>query len=438
MNKVRGGMEFPAGRLRQIAPPPTHLTAGPVLLRVPHRPEVHTGQPITAGQALTDPRGGGVGCHVSPYDGTVERMEPIDSPDTDQRLYELQLSPGVAEAETSLPVEPPVGRKLANWLAALRKIDPWAELDGGVGLLPQLEAARQRKPDTVILNGVDRFPPYPDSSSLLAGLPDAAATGLRLLADLVDVDRAELVVSRETQVAAHLRIQCRRHAVRLAPIHNIYPSADPTLLTWLVAPDARRVPARSNPVAQRALIVNPWTAIRLGRWITRRRFDIVRPMLIGWPEAGTRLTVRYGIPGQALTHLHERLARIAETAGSRILVGHPMTGHRAHEGDVEDGEPFAAVVPHHESLLTVLGSETALERDEQPCITCGWCAHVCPTQLRPAHLLRLCRRGGPADVLLTNLAWCIDCGLCSHVCPSDLPLTQSFRQMSTRFERILK
>jgi electron transport complex protein RnfC len=121
----------------------------------------------------------------------------------------------------------------------------------------------------------------------------------------------------------------------------------------------------------------------------------------------------------------------------QVLLGHPMNGRKLFSSGSEV-DPYDVLVPEDELLLTCLAMDAPAVGQVQACISCGWCAEVCPTRLRPAEMYRLCKRGGPADVLLPQLNWCLDCGLCSYVCPSSLPLTQTFRQMTARFERILK
>jgi electron transport complex protein RnfC len=324
---------------------------------------------------------------------------------------------------------------LSNWLQAMRKLDAWVDPDGAIGLLPQLEAALERPPNTVILNALDRFSPYPDASSLVVSFPDDAVAGLRLLGDLLGVRQPIIAMSKSVPPPGRLRNDCRRNKTRIESIVNRYPTSDSTLVAHLIASGKRRLRPHTNPVAQGVLLVRPWSAIRLGRWLARKRFDTVRPMLLAWPEPGVRLSVRYAWPGQPLLSVHERLASAARTTPNRILFGHPMTG-RCAIIDAPTDDPEDLTVPDHESLITLLGMDSAPPRAPELCISCGWCAHVCPTRLRPADLWRLCRRGGPADVLINDLSWCIDCGLCTHVCPSALPLAQSFRQMSERFGRI--
>ena len=82
-------------------------------------------------------------------------------------------------------------------------------------------------------------------------------------------------------------------------------------------------------------------------------------------------------------------------------------------------------MPEGELLLSVLGEVHPLT--PSPCIACGWCADVCPTELRPANLYARAARHPDGDLFMADLEWCIDCGLCTHVCPSGLPLAQTFR-----------
>jgi len=318
MNRVRGGMEFAAGRLTSISPPPAKMPAQPIMLRVTDRPEVHTGQSVRQGQPLTLPRSRASGSHVCPMNGTVRRMEPVEEvdevdPDGSGKRFEIEIAPIEPTIEPSVAAEPPTGRKAGNWLEAMREVDAWLDYDGGVGLLPQIEAGLQRPPDTIILNGLDRFPPYADSSSLLASFPDDAVEGLALLGELFGAKDVVIAVSKMLKVTGRLRSLCRRRPIRLAPVNNVYPMADPTLLIWSIAPGKRRLGPGNNPVSRGVLMVRPWTAIRLGRWLTRKRIELVRPMLLAWPEPGTRLSVRYAMPGQPLTTLHERIAGSAAT-----------------------------------------------------------------------------------------------------------------------------
>ena len=72
---------------------------------------------------------------------------------------------------------------------------------------------------------------------------------------------------------------------------------------------------------------------------------------------------------------------------------------------------------------------TALHSDsEQPCIRCGDCATVCPSQLHPQRLLLQLRDGQLQTAERDGALDCIECGRCDVVCPSRIPLLQRYRE----------
>ena len=65
----------------------------------------------------------------------------------------------------------------------------------------------------------------------------------------------------------------------------------------------------------------------------------------------------------------------------------------------------------------------------QPCIRCGECAYVCPTQLQPQSLFQLTETQNWKHLERDNsLSNCIECRACDLVCPSHIPLSHIFVQ----------
>lgn len=430
MAGAMGGMEFGTGPVVTVTPPPETVPAHPLQLRLLARPEVQVGQRVEVGQVLADTQDSGPAAAISPVRGRVlEITEVTDqhpgllAPPQWERAYDLLVQPDQPAVATAWDTPPPVDRRLVTWLHALRRIGPLGIHDGRIGLLAQLEQAVVRSPVMVVCTGLDAFPPYPDRSSLISSFPAEVAAGTRLLCDISGARHGRIIVSRQAGLLRKLKPRCRHERLRLMAVHNIYPAADPTLMLWRHVRRRIRMSREGQPMEHRILMVTPWTAIRLARWIDRARLDLARPVLVGWPHHDQPMGAAWAMPGQPVASLHVRLASaIASPAAGQVVIGDPMTGQAPPAA--LGGEP---VVPEAQCLVTLL--EPVVPPQPVPCIACGWCYDVCPTGVRPAPLLDRCRSPRRHSLrLLEDLSWCIDCGLCSHVCPSELPLAQTFRR----------
>ncbi len=425
MSKMRGGMEFVAGRPIRLPPPPESLSCGVLRLRCPERPEVVVGQMVRRGDPLTRPIRESVAFHLSPVAGTVRRVQPAEAAGAG---YDVVVEPSSPASPTTLDVAPPRGRKLDVWFNAIRQIGPWHDNDGNVGLIAQLDAARAAPPDTLICVGLDAFAPIADRSSLLVSFPDDAVLGTLVLADLLGVKQATMLAAKTAPVLARLRQSCRNYRLNLTAVHNVYPAAETTLVVAHHASGRRRLPHGSNPVTRGVVVVTPWTAIRIGRWYTLRRLDVARPVMIAWPTLDAPLTAHYALPGQELSSVDPRLA--PPMAKGLVVEGSPMTAPR-----LDHTTDAPAVVSGSGMVWTVLSELRA--SPPGACISCGWCGEVCPTRLQPIHLAQLCNSRRDDAAMLDQLPWCVDCGLCSYACPASIPLAQTLRGTVAAMSRML-
>ncbi|MCC6578836.1 MAG: 4Fe-4S dicluster domain-containing protein [Phycisphaeraceae bacterium] len=430
MRTMRGGMEFESGEMVEMSQPPERLATAKLRWRLRHRPEVPIGQIMESGQPLTKPTDPRYGGQSSPFDAKLEDVRECVE---DDGGWEVSLVPQEPDAPTSISLPAPRTRQLDPWLDLIRLHGPWDDQDGGVGLVAQMEAAKLTRAETVLCVGVDEFPPYPHHTSLLRSFPDAAVMGLRLMSDLVGASAPVMVIGPDGSLRQDLRGRCVDQWVKLVTTEGVYPQADPTLAVWCAAKGKRKLAPGRNPMEQRVVVIGPWTAIRLGRWLSRDRLDMVRPLWIGWPERDALMHAAWVWPGQSAFTLHTRLA--AETHGHEgVLVrGHPLTGQRLIPEEA-GANPFASI--EEAELITVCRPGPAVT--PSACISCSWCAQACPTSLRPARMYRRAQAPGRDLTLAESLQWCVDCGLCTQVCPSSLPLAATFRTARRRLAKMIR
>lgn len=418
---IRGGMEFKTGRPILIPQPPDSVVVHKLQLWCPTDPTVMPGGRVTTGQAIAPACPGRSGVRRSPACGVVQRITlGAKQGGWAGGVWVAIDAEGRAESAT-LDRPAPAGRKLGTWIDAMHDADLWPDADGAVGILAQLQAAAETRIDTVICVGVDRFPPYPDASSLLTSFAEPAVLGTSLIGDVVGAANVTMLAAKRPTLVRKLKKYCQSYRLRMKTIEPVYPAADPTVVAWSHASGRRRLPAGANPASVGVMLISPWTAIRIGRWFERSKLDIARPVLTAWPVRGSAMSVGYALPGQSLSGV-EGWQDAALPRGARVLYGDPMTGlldeHDSRRTDPGDG----LLIPERGLLVSVVDAPPRLQPTE--CISCGWCVDVCPTRLRPIDLMRKCKSHPDSASLAESLRWCTGCGLCSHVCPSSLPIAQ--------------
>jgi len=105
----------------------------------------------------------------------------------------------------------------------------------------------------------------------------------------------------------------------------------------------------------------------------------------------------------------------------KILSGGPMMGQAIFSLDIP--------VTKTSSTLTCFLRDEVPENPETPCIRCGRCVTVCPSNLVPQMMMDECTRNNVEGFEKLDGMECIECGCCSYICPAKRPLTQTFKEM---------
>ncbi len=78
---------------------------------------------------------------------------------------------------------------------------------------------------------------------------------------------------------------------------------------------------------------------------------------------------------------------------------------------------------------------TAMHGEKRACLTCGWCADICPAGVLPQLLNRYAEAGLIDEAEGMGLDLCVDCGLCSYVCPSKIEILAALKRVKARLQR---
>ncbi|MEO0965307.1 MAG: hypothetical protein AAFY08_09325, partial [Planctomycetota bacterium] len=340
MGDLRGGMDFRRGELVAVGEPPARRAAGRLVLGLRGGGEAgevverwRAGAAVSAGTALAvDGEGGESG--VLPVDGRVERVGAVEGGVGWGGALGVAVVAGPTAdglCATSLDRRAPGGSEVADWVSALVGTGPWPTVGHGGGLAGVLASAAGRSVRRVICVGLDRFSPVADRSSLLSGFADDAALGLRLIGEILGARRSVMLVDREVRWGGAVRRACRRFSVQHRAVENAYPSADPTVVVGAHTPGRARLKPGRDPLETGVVLVEPWSVIRLARWVTRGRLDVVRPVFVSWPLRRGGLSVRWAWPGEAVGDWlggasGEGVESGAEEGRRRVVWGDAMGG----------------------------------------------------------------------------------------------------------------
>ncbi len=312
------------------------------------------------------------------------------------------------------------GSMLGQWVDRFRGAGLWADRWASPDLLAQLNACLRRPVDTLVCNALDLDPALPLQSTLAREHAGEIVAGVALLARLTGATTAWVVVETATAARVDAGTVARAAAagVRLVPVDNEYPRANPTIL--LHALTRRKLPYGELPTTQGVLLLDAAAAMAVGR-------TFLGPGANPAAAAAVPIAVHHDGRAHLLTcpvgaSLRDVLAFAGVPCEHVILrTGSPLRDVRVRADAVVGG-----------SELTVFVAGDDDDGIPDPCIRCAWCVEGCPVRIQPAALLEASQRDDPVMAERYGLHACIECGICSYVCPSKLPLLQGIRVLRAR------
>ncbi|MDK8465102.1 electron transport complex subunit RsxC [Marinobacter sp. SS13-12] len=380
---------------------------------------VEVGERVLKGQKIADVKTGmGVPVHA-PTSGIIESLteHPVPHP-SGMADWCITLKPdGEDQWCPRNPVEDFHTLDRGQVLEMIR--DAGISGMGGAGFPTniKLRPPRDRKVNTLILNGAECEPYITADDMTMREKADEVVAGLKVMAWILRPERCVIgVEDNKPEAIAALRKATEGTQTEIAVIPTKYPSGGEKQLIQILT--GMEVPSGGIPADIGVMCQNIGTAVAVAQAVYQDLPLLSRTVTITGDavrEPGN-FEVLIGTP---IEYLLEQ-AGVQQDKLSRLVLGGPMMGYTLSTEAVP-------VIKTTNCVIAATASELPAPPPEQPCIRCGQCAEVCPMELLPQQLFWHAKATELEKAEHLNLFDCIECGACSYVCPSSIPLVQYYR-----------
>ncbi len=269
--------------------------------------------------------------------------------------------------------------------------------------------------DTLVVRAVDADPPVCPNQACLTEATDELAVGVAALARISGAKRVILALPSGVE-AAGVKAMAAQNGWEVAAVSpRAYPFASDSLLVRSLT--GREVPSPYGEPRDVGVVLEPLiSALDAGRVLMSGRPVIDRVFSVaGEVKTPQTFKVRLGTPiSQVLTAAGGGPSRLG-----KVVVGGPMMGLAIYD-------PATPVTRETEGVF-VQGADKVVNYADHPCIHCGRCVAVCPVNLVPSELGKLCEFRMFEEAAEQSLMNCIECGCCAYVCPARRPMVHFLR-----------
>jgi len=288
----------------------------------------------------------------------------------------------------------------------------------------KLSPPKEKRIDTVILNGAECEPYLTADDRLMVERPREVIEGMKILMHIMGVKEGFIGIEDDKPEAlAAIGNAASGTEIRVISLEKKYPQgAEKTLIKSILG---KEVPSGGLPMDIGVIVQNVGTAVAV--------YHAVR---YGIPLIERIVTVGgHGIqkPGNFKIRIGTMLEHVIQECGGfvgevgKIIFGGPMMG-------IAQYSLHVPILKGTSGILFIPREEIEFE-DFRACIRCGRCVQACPIRLLPNMYSILAEVGQPKEAERYHIFDCIECGCCTYVCPSRRPIVHQIRYIKAEMRK---
>ena len=272
---------------------------------------------------------------------------------------------------------------------------------------------KDKKIDTVILNGAECEPYLTADHRLMLEQPEKIIKGLKLTMKIVGAEKGIIGVEDNKENAiAFLKEHIDNKNIEVASLKTKYPQGAEKMLIYALL--KRKVPTGCLPLDVNVVVDNVATSKAIYDAVYEGKPLIERIVTVtGAVNKPNNFTVRIGTLFEELLKQVDRI-----TNPKKLIMGGPMMGITQE----------TTKVPVIKGTTGILVLDDVKEEKQRTCIKCARCVDACPMLLLPNIIAKLSSKGKYEAAEAHFALDCFECGCCAYVCPSKIPLVKLIKQ----------
>jgi electron transport complex protein RnfC len=266
---------------------------------------------------------------------------------------------------------------------------------------------------SLIINAAECEPYISCDESLALDSAEEIIQGCLIMQHILQAKHC-IIAIEDSKPDAYLALLAASQAsnIQIQLVSNIYPTGGEKQLIQVIS--GIKIPAQKFAFEYGFICQNIGTS-----------FAVYQAIILGIPLTERIIT----LTGKGIKQAQNLRAKIGTPIKNLIQA---CQGYTEHAQQLIMGGSMMGVALSSDEIAIIKASnclliDTLKAQKSQPCIRCGDCATVCPSELLPQQLYWHSRSQQWDNCTKYQLMDCIECGCCDVVCPSKISLVQAFR-----------